>query len=72
MNGNDYLKVKAMSLLNVFLLMFPTDYLIIIINLANKRLHLQSHKDTTKGKIIKFFSVIILSTKFVFRKRREL
>ena len=61
-----------MSLLDAFLLIFPPDHLIIILNLTNKRLHLQGYKDTIRGKIIKFFSVIILSTKFVFRKRREL
>ena len=72
MNGNDCLKIKAMSLLAIFFLMFPPDHLIVIINLTNKRLHLQGHEDTTKGEIIKFFGVIILGTKFVFGKRREL
>ena len=70
--GGDYLKVERMSFLDIFLLIFPPDHFITIVNLTNIRLRIAGHQETTKGEVIKFFGVVILGTRFVFGNRRDL
>ena len=70
--GDDHLKLKKMSLLDVFLLMFPPDHLIKIITLTNRKLRAKRFKEITKGQLIKFFGIIIIGTRFVFGNRRDL
>jgi len=71
-DGNDFQKIEPMKLLDVLLLMFPPDHLVQIINLANRKLRAGGHEETSKGEIVKFFGVIVLSNRFVFGKRRDL
>ena len=69
---NDHQKMEAISLLDAFLLMFPPDHLIHIINLTNRKLRTANYHETSKGEIVKFFGIIVLSTRFVFGRRRDL
>ena len=69
---NDHQKLESISLLDAFLLMFPPDHLIHIINLTNRKLRTANYLETSKGEIVKFFGIIILSTRFVFGRRRDL
>ena len=48
--GGDYLKVERMSFLDIFLLIYPPDHFITIVNLINIRLRIAGHQETTKGK----------------------
>ena len=66
--GKNKLKIEAMSLLDVFQLMFPPDHHVEITPLANARLQAYDFKEITKGELIKFFAVIILGTQFLFRR----
>jgi hypothetical protein len=61
-----------MSRLDYFLLMFPPQSLLSIVRLTSQKLLLLSKPATTKGEIVKFFGIIILSTKFEFDDRRSL
>ena len=69
---NDHMKIKKMSRLNVFLMMFPSDHLNKIISLTNPRLRSQGHVQITKGVLVKFLSILILGNIFEFGGRREL
>ena len=71
-NSGDYLKIQKLTLLDLFLLMFPPDHLVEIISLTNIKLRAMGEKETTKGEIVKFFGVIVLGTRFVFASRRDL
>ena len=68
--GNDHLILEKMSLLDVFLLIFPPDHLVTITTLTNNKLQAKDMEETTKGELIKFFGIIILVTRFVLGKRR--
>jgi Transposase IS4 len=63
---------KSMTRLQTFLLMFPPNYLVEIVNLTNQQLTIASEKTTTKGEIVKFFGVILLITRFEFNSRSDL
>jgi len=71
-DGNDFQKIESMKLLDVFLLIFPPDHLAQIINLTNRKLRAGGHEETSKGEIVKFVGVIVLSTRFVFGRRRDI
>lgn len=58
--------------LDYFLLMFPPLQLREIVRLTNRNLLRRRKKRTTVGEIIKFFGVLILSTRFEFGTRASL
>ena len=61
-----------MTRLDYFLCMFPPQALLSIVRLTTRQLLLLSKPATSKGEIVKFFGVIILTTKFEFDDRRSL
>ena len=61
-----------MSKLEVFLLIFPPNHLTKIIALTNVRLEAKGHEDIMKGKLVKFFGVIIPGSQYEFGSRRDL
>ena len=61
-----------MTRLDLFLLMYPPDHLIKIINLTNQNLPKIGTYKMTKGTLIKFFGIIILGTRFEFSSRSDL
>lgn len=63
---------REMSRLDYFLLMFPPTELSLILQLTNERLIEKQKNTATKGEILKFFGIIILSTKFEFGSRSSL
>ena len=69
---SDYHKVKEMTRLDLFLLMYPPDHLIKIINLTNQNLLKIGTYKMTKGSLIIFFGIIILGTRFEFSSRHDL
>ena len=60
------------SRLDYFLYMFPPDELLCISQLTNSELSLKAKTETTCGEILKFFGVLILTTKFEFGSRASL
>lgn len=63
---------KMMSRLDIFLLMFPPDHLLTIVNLTNIQLKEAMEKPTTIGEIVKFLGLILLITRFEFNSRSDL
>ena len=69
---HDKERVKCMTPLDVFLLMFPPTHLLKIITLTNDKLRKIGKKATTKGEIAKFFGILLLATRYEFCSRRDL
>jgi hypothetical protein len=63
---------NQMSRLDVFFLMFPPRHLDSIVRFTTAELEDKKKKKTTKGEILKFFGVILLTTKFEFKSRASL
>jgi Transposase IS4 len=64
--------VRDFSALDFFLLMFPPKQLSDMVCLTNVQLLKSSLKQTTASELLKFFGVIILTTKFEFTNRQSL
>ena len=60
------------SPLDYFLIMFPMTHMQEIVRMTNERLVEMSKCTTTVGEVLKFFGVMILSTKFEFKSRASL
>lgn len=60
------------SRLDIFLMMFPPRELDLILMATNEQLELRNKRRTTKQEILKFFGVIILTTKYEFSSRSSL
>jgi hypothetical protein len=60
------------SRLNYFLLMFPPDELCDIVALTSERLTAKGWNPVTTGEILKFFGVLVLTTRFEFSSRASL
>jgi Transposase IS4 len=63
---------ERMSPLDYFLLMFPPKQLTAMVQLTNVQLHLKDLQPTTTGELLKWFGLIILTTKFEFASRASL
>jgi hypothetical protein len=61
-----------MSRLDFFLLMFPNDQLTEMLSLTNRELRKRGAPDLTVTKLLKFFGIPILSTRFEFGSRSGL
>ncbi len=61
-----------MSRLDFFLLMFPDDQLTEMLSLTNRELRKRGAPDLTMPELLKFFGILILSTRFEFGSRSEL
>jgi hypothetical protein len=61
-----------MSPLDYFMLMFPAKQLSAMVRLTNVQLHLKNLQLTMTGEILKWFGLIILTTKFEFASRASL
>ena len=69
---HDRERVKCMTPLDVFLLMFPPTHLVKIINMTNDKLRRLGKNTTTKGEMVKFFGMLLLATRYEFCSRRDL
>jgi len=69
---SDSSKVKKMSRLDLFMLQFPPQHLLVIIRLTSRNLIKLGKQEITKGELIKFFGIIILGTRFEFGSRSDL
>jgi Transposase IS4 len=63
---------KSLSRLDVFLLIFPPDHLLNIVNLTNRQLQKADEKITSVGEMVTIFGVILLITRFEFNSRADL
>jgi hypothetical protein len=63
---------QTMSRLDFFLLMFPDEQLKAMIALTNVELKKVKLPDTNLSEVLKFFGILILSTRFEFGRRSEL
>jgi hypothetical protein len=61
-----------MSRLDFFLLMFPNDQLTEMLSLTNRELRRRGAPDLTVTELLKFFGILILSTRFEFGSRSDL
>jgi Transposase IS4 len=63
---------ERMSRLDIFMLMFPPQQLETMLFASNLLLTENNKKPTTKGELLKYFGIIVLSTKFEFTSRASL
>ncbi len=64
--------LPRMSRLDYFLLMFPEDQLTAMLTLTNRALRKQRAPDVNMSELLKFFGLLILSTRFEFGSCAEL
>jgi hypothetical protein len=62
----------GMSRLDFFLLMFPDDQLTEMLSLTNREMRKRGAPGLTMTELLKFFGILILSTRFEFGSRSEL
>jgi hypothetical protein len=63
---------RSVSRLNYFLLLFPPDQMVAMIELTNEKLVAKGAKALTKGEMLKFIAIVMLCTRFEFRERASL
>jgi Transposase IS4 len=71
MSEDDDVELKR-SPLDYFMVAFPPNALKRILILTNKSLRKNKGKEIELGELLRFFGVVLLITKFDFRRRREL
>jgi hypothetical protein len=70
--GKSFIQAQGIYWLQILSQVFPEEQMSLILSLTNEMISLARDKKLTKGKLIKFFGVVILATHFEVAARQVL